>query len=243
MVSAQPLISCIVPVFNGERYLQEALDSILSQTWRPIEIVLVDDGSTDGTERIARRYPDSVRYVLQEHAGVAAARNLGLHSAKGEFVSFLDSDDLWHPEKLERQMGRFASGGHVDICIVHQQNFWIPEMQHEAERYRDHPAMQPKPGYVCQTLLTRAETFRKVGNFDPSLRIGEDTDWYSRAEMMGLVVDVVGEVMVWRRLHGGNLSLLRYSSKGRDEQLRVVYERLKGLRAVRPSRTAHLTES
>src|SRR2546426_10667200 len=96
----ESLISCIVPVFNGERYLHETLNSILAQTYRPLEIIVADDGSTDGTRTIVASYGQQVRYLWQLNAGPAAARNLGLTAAKGEFIAFLDADDLWHPEKL-----------------------------------------------------------------------------------------------------------------------------------------------
>ena len=103
------LISCIVPVYNGERYLGEALDSILAQTYRPLEIIVVDDGSTDGTAEVVAIYGDQVRYLKQVNGGPAATRNLGLSSSNGEFVAFLDQDDLCHPEKLERLMERFKT--------------------------------------------------------------------------------------------------------------------------------------
>ena len=95
----QPLISCIVPVFNGERYLGEALDSILAQTYRPLEIIVSDDGSTDGTAAVVASYGECVKYLWQVNAGEAAARNLGSSAAGGHFLAFLDADDLWHPEK------------------------------------------------------------------------------------------------------------------------------------------------
>src|SRR5262245_20840904 len=100
----ESLISCIVPVFNGERYLGEAIESILKQSYRPIEIIIADDGSTDDTVTVAARYGTQIRYLRQSNAGPAAARNLGLSVAAGEFVAFLDADDIWHPEKLARQM-------------------------------------------------------------------------------------------------------------------------------------------
>src|SRR5712692_4526575 len=94
------LISCIVPVFNGERYLGETLDSILAQTYRPLEIIVVDDGSTDGTPAVANGYSEFIRYLWQANAGEAAARDQGLKVAQGELMAFLDADDLWHPKKL-----------------------------------------------------------------------------------------------------------------------------------------------
>src|SRR6267378_3262722 len=93
------LISCIIPVFNGARYLREAVESILGQTYRPIEIIIVDDGSTDNTADVVKNYGDQVRYVCQPNGGPSAARNQGVSVAQGAFVAFLDQDDVWHPEK------------------------------------------------------------------------------------------------------------------------------------------------
>ena len=125
------LISCIVPVYNGERYLKEALDSILTQSYRPLEIIVVDDGSTDGTAEVVAGYGERVRYVWQSNAGPWIARNLGLSATQGEFISFLDADDLWHAEKLARQMARFEARPELDLCVTHLQNFWIPELEGE----------------------------------------------------------------------------------------------------------------
>jgi glycosyltransferase involved in cell wall biosynthesis len=102
----ESLISCIVPVYNGERYLGETLDSIFAQTYQPLEIIVVDDGSTDGTATVAASYGQRVRYLCQTNQGKAAARNRGFGAAQSEFIAFIDADDLWHPEKLTRQITR-----------------------------------------------------------------------------------------------------------------------------------------
>lgn len=112
------LISCIVPVFNGERYVSETLDSILAQTYRPLELIVADDGSTDGTAAVVARYGEPVRYLWQSNQGPAAARNLGVSAAQGEFVAFLDADDLWHPEKLTRQMARFHARPELSLSVT-----------------------------------------------------------------------------------------------------------------------------
>jgi glycosyltransferase involved in cell wall biosynthesis len=130
------LISCIVPVYNSERYLGETLDSILAQTYRPLEIIVVDDGSTDGTAAVAAGYGHRVRYVRQANAGEAAARNRGLNVAEGEFVAFDDADDLWHPEKLERQVARLEHRPEIDLSFTSFENFWIPELAEEELRFR-----------------------------------------------------------------------------------------------------------
>lgn len=142
-----PLVTCIVPVFNGESYLSETLDSLLAQSYHPIEIIVVDDGSTDGTPAIVRRYGQQIRYLRQANAGAATARNLGLTAARGEFVAFLDADDLWHREKLDRQMVRFQARPELDYCLAHVQNFWIPELAEEEKKFRGHRISQPLPGY------------------------------------------------------------------------------------------------
>ena len=103
------LVSCIVPVYNGERYLREALDSILAQTYRPLEIIVADDGSADGTAGVVATFGDQVRYVRQHNQGPSSARNLGIRVPTGDFIAFLDADDLWHPEKLARQIARFQT--------------------------------------------------------------------------------------------------------------------------------------
>ena len=156
---APPLISCIVPVFNAERFIADALDSILAQSYRPIEVVVIDDGSTDKTPEVVTAYGDRLRYFRQAHSGAPQARNFGLGLAQGEFIAFLDADDLWHPEKLARQMARFEARPELDLCITHLQRFWIPQLEQEQQRFQGHRFAQVLPGYVTQTLLARRRLF------------------------------------------------------------------------------------
>ena len=200
------LISCIVPVFNGERYLAEALDSILAQTWRPLEVIVVDDGSTDGTAHIAAGYGAEASYLHQANAGPAAARNRGLDAAAGEFIAFLDADDLWHKEKLARQMARFEARPELELCLSHLQHFWEPEMKDEEDRLRDHRFSKPLPGYAIQAILARRTLFDAVGRFDPALRMGEDVDWFLRSADRGTVTEMLPDVLTFRRLHASNMS-------------------------------------
>src|SRR4029079_2498347 len=106
MSDENPLVSVIVPVYNGERYLREALESVFAQTYRAIEVIVVDDGSPDDSGTIGQSFPE-VRYIHQTNQGVAAARNNGIEAARGEFFAFLDQDDLWVPEKLNVQVEYF----------------------------------------------------------------------------------------------------------------------------------------
>ena len=99
----QPLVSVIIPVYNREKFLAEAIDSVLAQTYRPIEIIVIDDGSTDKSGEIARSYAET-KYIYQDNQGVSVARNIGVDAAQGEFLAFLDSDDMWLHNKLETQI-------------------------------------------------------------------------------------------------------------------------------------------
>jgi glycosyltransferase involved in cell wall biosynthesis len=216
-----PLISCIVPVFNGERYLKEALDSVLAQTYRPIEVLVVDDGSTDATAAMVASYGTQVRAFWQPNAGPAAARNLGLGAARGEFVAFLDADDLWHTEKLTRQMARFRGRPELDLCVTHARNFWIPELEQEAARYRDHRCAEALPGYYASSLMARRGLFDTVGRYDTSLGHGSQLEWFVRATDHGADIELLPDLLVYRRLHQGNRSRLM-GPASRDEFVRIL---------------------
>lgn len=224
------LVSCIVPVFNGERYLRHALESILAQTYRPLEIIVVDDGSTDGSPDVAREFAQAVRYLRQPNAGPAAARNRGLGVARGEFVAFLDADDLWHVVKLARQMARFASRPELDACVTHARNFWDAEVHDEGERHQDDPRTAGVPGYITSALMARRALFDTVGAFDPTLVHTDDTDWFLRARDQGAVIEVLQEVLVHHRMHQGNLGHAQ-GEACRREYLRLLKRSLDHRRA------------
>lgn len=206
-MSQPPLISCIVPVYNGERYLSEALDSILGQTYRPLEIVVVDDGSTDETAAVVARYGERVRYLRQPNAGAPAARNRGLSATRAQFVAFLDADDRWHPKKLAWQMARFRARPELDLSVTGGQNFWMPEVVEQDERSRDPRHTEPWPGYLSTvTLLARRRAFDVVGPFNTALRLWDDREWFIRAVEAGMVKELLEQVLVYRRLHHANIS-------------------------------------
>ena len=149
-------------------------------------------------------------------------RNLGLSAAAGEFVAFLEADDLWHAEKLERQMTRFEARPELDACVAHVQNFWIPELREEEERFRNHRMSQPLPGYVTGTLLARTGLFKAIGGrFNAALRHGDSTDFFLQAAGQGAVIELLPDVLLYRRLHQANRSRLLASSS-RDEFLKIV---------------------
>jgi glycosyltransferase involved in cell wall biosynthesis len=229
-----PLVSCIVPVFNGERYLAEALDSAFAQAYRPLEIVVVDDGSTDGTARVIAAYGERVCAMRQDNAGPSAARNRGVRASHGEFIAFLDADDRWHPEKLTRQMARFAARPELDLCVTWARNFWIAELHEEEARFREHRIAAPLPGYLAPTLLARRRAFERVGEFDPSLYFSHSTEWFLRAAELGCIVELMPDVLYERRLHHANRSR-QLNAASRDEFLELVKQHLDRRRAARPA--------
>ena len=216
-----PLISCIVPVFNGERYLNEALQSIFAQSHPPTEVIVVDDGSTDRTAEVVACYKDCVRYLRQNNHGPAATRNLGLSAVRGDFVAFLDQDDLWHPQKLEKQLALFSARPELDICIAHVQLFWVEEMRQEASRLQSHERGRVVPGYTTGSLLTRRSIFDRLGLFDPSLWFGDATEWFLRASELGKVIELMPDALLYHRMHPTNLTRRR-AEASKDEFLHII---------------------
>ena len=225
---SRPVVSCIIPVFNGERYLEATFDSVFAQTHRPIEVIVADDGSTDHSAEIARTYRQAVVCVQQANAGHAAARNLGISMATGDFIAFVDADDLWHPEKLARQLERFAVRPDLGVVFTHLANFWSPDAD-PALRPADE-ALRPVPGFTSVTMLARREVFAAVGLLDAMLRHGNDRDWFCRAAEHGVLMEMMPDVLVRRRLHASNRSAA-LGGNSRAEYLRILKASLDRRRA------------
>jgi len=195
-------ISCIVPVHNGARHLAESLRSVLEQTLTPLEVLVVDDGSTDGSGDLAEAFGDPVRVIRRARAGVSAARNEGVRQARGDLVAFLDADDLFLPRKLERQAARFDARPALELCSCLTENFWSPEV---AAHERDHDPWltTPWPRALISWLM-RPSLFVRVGGFDERMPLSQDVDWNVRAEASGAVAETLPEVLCLRRMHAAN---------------------------------------
>jgi glycosyltransferase involved in cell wall biosynthesis len=215
------LVSCVIAAYNSAEYVEAAIRSVLAQTYRPIEVVVADDGSQDATRELAAAFGEPVRVVAQENAGPAATRNLGLRVARGELVAFLDADDLWHPEKLVRQTARFEARPELQASITHVRNFWAEDQAELESHYRDHPRMRPMPGYATTTLLARRSAFDVVGELDTGLWFGDAMDWFVRARDLGVEVELMPDVLTFHRFHPGNLSRRR-SRESEDEFLGLL---------------------
>ena len=204
MTKEHPLVSVIMPVHNGALYLRSALESVFAQTYGPCEVIVVDDGSVDDSGPIAQSFPD-VRYIHQANQGVAAARNNGIDVAQGEFFAFLDQDDLWTPEKLKLQIEYFLSNPEVGYTLTQQQFFLDPGATIPTW-FRKELLSEAHTGWVLGTLVVRLTAFEKVGNFATGYSAASDGDWFFRAKAAEISMAVVPELLLLKRIHGGNES-------------------------------------
>lgn len=205
-------LTVVIPAYNNAAYLTEAVESVRRQTRPPRRIVLVDDGSTDNTPEIAAALRADgampLDYVRQDNAGPAAAMNRGAAMVDSELIAFHSADDIWVAEKIAWQLVELEGG--ADLVFGHLQNFISPELDAAAAAGLHCPP-EPMPGASAGTLLTRLETFRKVGPLDERFQVGEFIDWFARASDLGLKVVTLPQVVSMRRLHGSNHSLTRKS--------------------------------
>ncbi|HOK35557.1 MAG TPA: glycosyltransferase family 2 protein [Candidatus Pacearchaeota archaeon] len=205
-----PKISVIIPTYNRKDLLPRALQSVLNQTYKDFELIIVDDGSTDNTKEIVEEFQKKdprIFYLRNEkNNGQAAARNLGIKSAKGEYIAFQDSDDEWLPEKLEKQKKVFERGPE-DLGVVYtwfliqdDEEKKILEIRKNSYKGDVFLAMLNTPFLGLSTLLIKKEVFQKVGLFDESLRACEDADFFIRAAKE-YKFDFVGEPLVIYNIH------------------------------------------
>jgi glycosyltransferase involved in cell wall biosynthesis len=189
---ANPLISVVIPTFNREHCVRQSLDSVLAQTFKDFEVIVVDDGSTDGTVEVLKSYGDKIRLIGQSNAGAGAARNTGIRAAQGKYVAFLDSDDQWRPEKLEVQMGFIKKYG-AKVCYsrcVADNGESLADIEDVAATLKEPGVYQvADPVEFCsrarchpylQSMVLERELFNGAGLFDPGLPMGEDTLWIFR---------------------------------------------------------------
>jgi len=213
----ESLVSVIIPVYNAARYLGEALASVMAQSYGAHEIIVVDDGSTDDSAQVARSFP--VHYCRRPHGGPGAARNTGVRRARGGCLAFLDADDLWLPDKLERQMAAMASRPGIDAVFGRVEQFADPGAP--AGPAAQLPAAGTRAGLHAGAMLIRRASFMRVGWFATHWHVGEFLDWYARAVDAGIGIVVLPEVVMRRRVHGNNLTL-RSAPAGRADYARVL---------------------
>lgn len=196
-----PLISVILPVFNGEKYVEQAVESVIAQEYEPLELIVVNDGSVDNTERVLEKYKGKIRYYYQQNKGVSAARNKGLEVAMGEFITFIDADDTWPPGKIDLHLSEFEKNDSIGISIGLSYKC-IYEDLHEIEIEEAHRSASFH--LLLGSSLTKKSMFDRVGFFDEDLLLGQDTDWFFRARELNVSIAVIKKVVLYYRKHENN---------------------------------------
>jgi glycosyltransferase involved in cell wall biosynthesis len=211
-----PLVSVIIPTYNRRALVQEAIDSVLAQTFTDYELIVIDDGSTDGTGEQLARYGDGLTYVWRENQGESAARNHGITLSRGRYIAFLDSDDLWLPEKLARQVPVLERSPDVGLVYC-----WTQRIDEKGRRINGQPlgfksAERPLVfaelyehglGSVSGVVMRRT-VLDTLGGFDATIKYGEDGDLWLRGILVTRFAEVP-EILVYTRVHPGNQGRLR----------------------------------
>lgn len=217
-------VSVIVPVYNGEPFLADALRSVLGQTRAADEVIVVDDGSTDGSGELALGFP-GVRVLKRPNGGQPSALNAGVAASKGAYLAFLDADDRWLPDKLELQLGAFAAEPELELVFGYSRQF----VEHEPCS-RQHG--QVLPARLPSALLLRRAAWHKVGPFSDAWTLGSVIEWSARARDLGLPTKILERVVYERRIHGRNSSLVHPAP--RQEYAKVLKAVLDARRARLP---------
>jgi glycosyltransferase involved in cell wall biosynthesis len=206
-----PTVSVVIPTYNAARYVGAAVDSVLGQTFRDVEILVVDDGSTDGTRALLSRYGTAIRYLRQENGGVSAARNRGIQESRGRYVGFLDADDTWFPEKLDRQIAALESSSlhracysaHV-ICSEALTPLAVQRSVRRGSTLEDLLLRGNVVGSICTVVCDRS-LFSIAGDFDLGLSQCADWDMWVRLATITEFL-YLDEPLVTYRQHGSNMS-------------------------------------
>jgi glycosyltransferase involved in cell wall biosynthesis len=210
-------LSVVMPVFNVAPYIEEALQSIIQQHYDPLELIVVDDGSTDTTSSIVESYRhqfgDGLKHIYQDNSGVSRARNVGLMHARGELIAFLDGDDVWPKNVLTRHCNLLEANPHADGVMGRVASFKDRSVPFEAlapEEFSD-------PYFIGQvgTALVHSRVLDIVGNFDESLSTGEDGDWFLRIKQKGLPIARIDDLSLYYRLRRD--SLMRTETVSQNE--------------------------
>ncbi|MCL4294780.1 MAG: glycosyltransferase [Anaerolineae bacterium] len=218
-----PRVSVIIPTYNRKAYIQEAINSVLTQTYQDLELIVVDDGSTDGTGDVLKQFQQQIRYILQTNQGVSVALNRGILMARGQLIAILADDDLWLPHKLERQVAYLDA--HPDVALVCNSALPIDSngqclSRETEERFHIPEGLVPFetifwrcPVNAC-TILAKREALMQAGLFDVTMRYGEDWDMWARLALRSLIA-FVPEPLTYCRVHTGGTqtSLLKQSEE------------------------------
>jgi glycosyltransferase involved in cell wall biosynthesis len=203
---AEPLVTAAIPVRDGEAYLAEAIESVLNQSRPCDQLVVVDNGSSDRSPEIAAEFGAAVEIVSEPRPGIGSARNAALRAARGDYLAFLDADDLWDPAKTALQLAAFEAEPRLQLVFGHVRQFLSPDLAAaEAEGLRV-PA-DPQPGQYVGAMMARRAAIEAIGPWPEDVRVSDGLTFLLRAGELGLEQAMLAETVTLRRVHGANHSI------------------------------------
>jgi glycosyltransferase involved in cell wall biosynthesis len=203
---ASPRVSVIITTYNREHLLSASVRSVLEQDFRDLELIIVDDGSTDRTREIAEAFNGRSRYFYQPNGGIGSARNTGIRLSKAPLVAFLDDDNLWVQDKLSRQVAVLDARPDVDVVYGHVEQFYDDEVD-DYFRLRHPIKYRRGPAPTATAALIRRDAFERVGPFLTDIQNGVEIDWQLRAMEANLATTMLPNIVLLRRIHASNSSL------------------------------------
>ncbi len=204
-MTAANLLTIIIPAYDAAAFIGQAIESVLAQDYRPIEVIVVDDGSNDATADIAERFGAPVICHRQANGGPPAARNRGLAMARGEYIGFLDADDLYEQRCLNRQVEKLRQNPGIDVVIGRLIREELDTGPGEPPRFKP-VETEPQMNLQLGTGIFRRQVFERVGCMDESLRQSDDWDWFMRARELQVAMLLHDEIVLRQRLHLNNIT-------------------------------------
>lgn len=220
---SNPLVSVIIPVYNREKYIAATLQSVFDQDYRPLEVIVVDDGSTDNSAEIIRSFKEAL-YFFQRHkgSGPALARNLGIRHSRGELISFLDSDDIWLSAKTRLQSDFLMKNPKIGYVLCQVKNFLEAGVD-QPSWINGNETNHTCSSYLPSALMAGRSLFDQIGFFDPHFALGEDTDWFFRAKEKVIPMAILPEILLHRRIHEANLMHMHEDRLwSKDNLIRII---------------------
>lgn len=202
-----PEISVIIPTYNNAQFLKDSITSVKNQSYENIEIIVVNDGSTDHTEQVIADIDVNLKYYVIDHSGAASARNFGVQKSSGEYIAFLDADDLWPQEKIQRQLACITSQN-IDAVFT-----GIKQFLDDSFKSGSLKSNAVVPGISLTTMMIAREKFLNIGLLKTSFQLGEFVEWFIRSKQFNLRYEVLMDVVTQRRIHGNNTTAKNRANK------------------------------
>ena len=220
-------LSVILPTYNGAEFLSESLNSIINQSSTPYEVIVIDDGSSDDCKSIVDKFP-TFRYFRIENSGVAAARNLGIEKSSGDWIAFIDQDDIWTTDSLSNRLQFLEEHQDADI-IIGRQKWFLHNLTLPPSWVKQEQMSNDLDGYLLGCALLRKSLFTRFGLFDVSFRFSSDFDWFFNLKDNGVTFYSIEQIILYKRIHEKNES--RHTDLSLKELSKALFNSVKRKRA------------